>query len=80
MTRQQWIAVGLIIFVVILAIVIGLIVWNSQKKVVVVEPQVATLTPIVAGKAMPTLAHIRKVNNQPNSTGATYREVKGKQA
>lgn len=83
MTRGQWIAVILLVFLVIIAIVIGIILWMRRRTAVVIETVPnnaggvnAVVAPIVTGAAN-KVNNVRKVK-QPTSTGATYREILGR--
>lgn len=83
MTRGQWLAVILVVFLVFVAVAIGVIVWMRRRTALVVETTPnpaggvnAVVAPVVTG-GQPKVNNVRKFN-KPASSGATYREILGK--
>lgn len=81
MTRGQWIALIILVFLVLIAIVIGIILWMRNRNVVVVEAVpnnslVAPVTPVVGTQKTHNLRPVKK----PTNSGATYREILGKRS
>lgn len=86
MMNGQWVAVIILVFLVFIAIAIGIILWTQRKTVLAVETIPnnaggvnAIVAPVVTGAAS-RVAASRKPKQQAAGAGATYREVLGKRA